>query len=205
MNFMMMKNFRKGGIILKQHISIECLNQLSEEQKEKYVQCQSCGIYFYVHKYRRKTAKYCSMNCLHNREITKEQRMNYSKAQLLRDKSTFNKKGLDIGREVLKDNNYTQLKGKNNSRWSGWIKISPQGYVYVWAPDHPNNSHNYVALHRLIVEHYIGRYLTTDEVVHHKNKDKSDNRIENLEVLSQSEHTKRHCYEMLNKRNNKTG
>lgn len=46
--------------------------------------------------------------------------------------------------------------------------------------------------HRMIIENYLGRKLNRNEVVHHINGDKSDNRIENLKVMSLSEHTKLH-------------
>lgn len=46
--------------------------------------------------------------------------------------------------------------------------------------------------HRYIMEQYLGRKLNKDEVVHHINGKKYDNRIENLQVMSRSEHIKVH-------------
>lgn len=47
-----------------------------------------------------------------------------------------------------------------------------------------------IYLHRWVIEQHIGRKLTRSEVVHHINGDPHDNRIQNLIVLSQSEHMK---------------
>ena len=70
--------------------------------------------------------------------------------------------------------------------------LDEKGYVLVLCPDHPHKKHrNYVYEHRLVMEKHLGRFLQTDEVVHHINGNKQDNRIENLQLFANdSEHHK---------------
>jgi len=46
--------------------------------------------------------------------------------------------------------------------------------------------------HRLILERVLGRRLNRSEIVHHINGDRLDNRLENLKLMSPSQHTQLH-------------
>lgn len=46
--------------------------------------------------------------------------------------------------------------------------------------------------HRLAMQEYLGRKLKPDEVVHHIDRDKTNNNLDNLVVMTRSEHTALH-------------
>lgn len=81
----------------------------------------------------------------------------------------------------------------------GHKKKRNDGYVRIYFPDHPKSTkEGYIMEHDLIMECLIGRHLRKDEVVHHKNKIRDDNRKENLQLMTKSEHASIHSKERWN-------
>lgn len=67
------------------------------------------------------------------------------------------------------------------------------GYFYFCDTTHPLvNKSGKIYFHRHVASLKVGRWLTTDEHVHHIDEDKTNNAPENLEILSAAEHYKRH-------------
>lgn len=63
------------------------------------------------------------------------------------------------------------------------------GYVRIYVPMHPRaNTRGYVYEHIVIAEQSIDRSLLKNEIVHHKNGVRWDNRPQNLEVMDKMEH-----------------
>lgn len=85
--------------------------------------------------------------------------------------------------------------GVHPAWWKGGVKHREDGYTAIWMPDHPfSNDDGYIMEHRLVMERHIGRYLTKEEVVHHKNGVRNDNRIENLHLFANGgEHQRYHA------------
>ena len=53
--------------------------------------------------------------------------------------------------------------------------------------------------HRTIMEEHLGRKLTKNEIVHHKDGDKHNNSIDNLQIMSRQEHSRMHRLEYIEK------
>jgi hypothetical protein len=76
-----------------------------------------------------------------------------------------------------------------NPMWKGGRTIDAEGYVRILVDG------KYYLEHRLIMEKHLKRFLLPEEVIHHRNHDKQDNRIENFELTTQSDHVAYHNHE----------
>ncbi len=86
-------------------------------------------------------------------------------------------------RRMLERHGYSPLSWPQGH---GMAVRDKDGYVLIRAVDHPDAVNGYVRAHRLVMEHHLGRRLVQGEVVHHINRDRDDNRLENLRLYPSS-------------------
>lgn len=86
--------------------------------------------------------------------------------------------------------NFSPPRREQRRGWKGGVKEA-KGYLYARTPGHPHGSRHgsYVAVHRLVMEQKLGRYLLPTEVVDHIDGDRRNNAPENLRLFqSNGEH-----------------
>lgn len=100
-----------------------------------------------------------------------------------------------IGQAVSKwmKQNKHLVSGERHYNWKGGRYRTSDRYIRVLLPEHPHADVNgYVLAHRVIAESALGRPLKRNEVIHHINGDKLDNRHENLLICTMKYHQSFH-------------
>ena len=142
--------------------------------------CSVCGKPFEIpcsdHRVKSKANIYCSKKCsgiASQKGIIKECPVCGKKFYTTRHKTC----SVECGR-IYK----SQHREHKTYMENGYITEFKNGY----------NKKGNVKQHRRIMEEYLGRRLESWEVVHHINGIKTDNRIENLQLMTASEHSSMH-------------
>ena len=148
------------------------------------------------------SGRFCSRKCLlkTKRKIVKCKFCNKSMKLQKSDKTKFCSQ-ICMGKWNKKNGTFAM---ENSPWWRGGRYPDTEGYIHVKCPSHPAaDCEGYVREHRLVIEESIGRYLLPREIVHHKNKNVADNRLENLELMDSKEHSRMHRLLKARKKNAK--
>lgn len=161
------------------------------EQKPMHIIADELGVaigsvYKYCKLYGIESRKTADVN--RGRKLTKEQCEAMSKRF----------KGLKRSDETKRKISQARIQGG-----IGHKKKRGDGYISIYFPSHPQSTKDgYIMEHDLVMECLIGRHLMDDEVVHHINHQRDDNRVENLKLMTKSEHASFHNKERHEKRRN---
>jgi len=89
--------------------------------------------------------------------------------------------------ETWKTNLAASLRLSGAARAKGF-SLKPSGYLAFTRGEHKERS-----LHVVIMEQALGRHLHAQEVVHHIDHNKQNNALENLQIMTRSEHASHHA------------
>ena len=92
-----------------------------------------------------------------------------------------------------------RLVRERNPAWKGGRRQRRDGYWLIWTEAGERLEH------RVVMASVLGRELRDDEIVHHRDGDKSNNDPRNLEIMSQAKHASIHAPELLARRNGHRG
>ena len=177
----MVKPYRKNE---SKFCSYKCYYISKQKAKVDKV-CPVCNKSFAVHQ-SKSSRIYCSATC----QATA--RTGYKHSKESREKMSITSTGKKLSEEHRRSISISK-SGTNNPNWKGGKRLTKKGYIIVYCPYHPRNVNRCVLEHRLICEQRLHRFLEPNEVVHHIDFNKANNKPENLFVFDCSfEHMQFH-------------
>ena len=174
----------------KRENSTYCSNACKHKAHNKRVtlQCQFCSKDYLCQSTLTDRSKYCCIKC--------KQEANKVANSILKPCDKCGKEIRVINYDLKHhSNHFCSADCANSFRATSWeekaltAKPKADGYVYVYDPTRKTKTggNKSTTVHKLVMEKYLGRELTPDESVHHKNGNRADNRIENLELWSKNQ------------------
>ena len=151
--------------------------------------CQTCGKEFQK---RQRGYKYCSRECYYKMKKIRGDRVNWTDEMKAKMSKRYTGRGNPgYGRPGWsKGKKRPEITGEKSKLWKGGYWISKDGYKVI--QNEIETSGRKVLEHRMVMEIHLGRKLKFIEIIHHKNKNKLDNRLENLQIMSREEHINLH-------------
>jgi hypothetical protein len=136
--------------------------------------CIVCKKNYKVNSYRDKITKYCSRKCK-GKMMSKMLKGRPSKIKGRHWKCKLSEEAKRKKRIWF---------GEKSWNWKGGKRLINE-YVYIYKPNYYpfHRATKYIAEHRFVMESKLKRFLTTNEIVHHINGIKNDNRPENLRLV----------------------
>jgi len=179
--------------------------------------CKICGSEFRVPPVRASTAKFCSkecadqgrgeaikrsvtLECAHCGKAFESPRCHAGRRKYCSYECTRSSPAYRAAKSVASS-------GDKNGAWVGGVVPHPDGYLYTRCSAHPFASNGYVLSHRLNMEEWLREndpksqflirlggqlYLSPVFHVHHRDEDKQNNEIGNLQCMTPSEHRRLH-------------